>query len=224
MSIATPPPAPPKKKGLGCLGCGCLIVLAIAALILGLICVGSYSTYHRALALTSPTPTSVTVAPVTDDFYQSVKQKLSDFNHDVKNHQPATIQLSGDEINAIIARDPYLSAHHVQMAVTIEGDQASIQASIPTDVMIQALFTGRYVNFSTTFGADFNSDSKMLNVTLHSLQVGDQSIPANSLPMLQAELTPILNVELQKNPDIKQLLDQTKSIQIENGNLVIETQ
>ncbi len=223
MSISSPPPpAAPKKKGLGCLGCGCLVLIAIAVLI-GVI---FYFLYHQTVALTSRAPASVPVVAPTEDFYQGVRQKVSDFNHDVKNHQAATIQLSGDEINAILARDPYLTAHHVQLFVAMADDRASVQASIPTNALplAQSAFPGRYVNFKSTFTISYNLSDKLVNFIFQSLQIDDKTIPDDELPAMQTLFTPVLNAQLQSNPDAKNLLDQTKSMRIENGNLVIETQ
>jgi hypothetical protein len=41
---------------------------------------------------------------------------------------------------------------------------------------------------------------------------------------MQGELAPLLNAELQKHPETKDLLQQAKSIEIKDGELVIETQ
>jgi hypothetical protein len=224
MSITKPPPpTPPKKRGLGCLGCGCLIVALIIILILGLVAVGSYLSYTKALALTAPTSVSIPAFPNTDDFYIGVKQKLSDFDHDVQNHQAATIRLSSDEINAVLARDPYFDKHKIHIFVTFVNDVASVQGSVPCDELAHLLFTGRFVNFDSAFGLKLNTDTKNLDLTLYHLQIGGQSAPNSSLPFWQVYFTPLLNLELQANPETKNLLDQAKSIRIENGNLVIET-
>jgi hypothetical protein len=225
MSISKPPPpAPPKKRGLGCFGCGCVILLVIIILILGLLAVGSYLSYTKVLAFTSPNPVTIPAFPNTDDFYVSVKQKLADFEHDVQNHQAATIRLSSDEINAVLARDPFFTTRKIHIFVTFVNDEASVQGSIPSDALAQAVFTGRFVNFDSSFGLKLNTETKNLDLTFYHLQVGAQSMPNNSLPLVQAELTPLLNMELRANSDTKNLLDQAKSIRIENGNLVIETQ
>jgi len=223
-----PPPgsAPARKRGLGCLGCGCLILALIVVLVLGLLGAGGYFFYTKGLEFTSTKAASIPPFNGDDGFYQGVKQKIADFDHDLKAHQSATIRLNGDEINAVLGRDPYLSAHQVHLFVSIVNDQAFMQGSLPMSVnpLTQALFSGRYLNFDGAFGLDFNSGNKSLNLILHRLQVGDQTVPDNSISVLQSEFTPILNAELQKDPDSKSLMDQAKSIRLENGELVIETQ
>src|SRR5471032_823507 len=102
MSVSTaPPPAPPKKKGLGCLGCGCLVLALLVILFVGLVAGACYWSYSEVIALTTTTPAAIPSFEGSDDLYQTTRQKLADFNHDVKNHQAATIRLSADEINTL---------------------------------------------------------------------------------------------------------------------------
>jgi hypothetical protein len=225
MSISTtPPPAPPKKRGMGCLGCGCLILALLVLLFFGLAGGALYMGYTKIVGLTSTTPATVPSFDGGDDVYNSAQEKIRGFGHDVENHQAATIQLSADELNTLIARNPAFIQQKVQLFVTLTNDQAQVQGSIPTNVLIQGILKGRCLNFDTTFSLGFNPDTKSLDLTLHHLQIGDQTSPQNLLPTMQAELTPFLNMELQKNPETKNFLDQAKSIEIKDGELVIETQ
>jgi hypothetical protein len=225
MSISSgPPPAPPKKRGLGCLGCGCLVLALLVILFLALVAGSGYFGYQKVVGLTSTTPADIPSFNGSDDVYNTAQEKLTGFDHDVKNHQAATIELSADEINTLIARNPDLIQPQSRLFVTLTGDRAQVQGSIPTDVLAQGLLKGRYVNFDTTFGLGFNSDTKSLDLTLHHLQFGDQTMPQNLLPTMQAEFTPLLNMELQQYPPTKSLLQQAKSIEIRDSELVIETQ
>jgi hypothetical protein len=225
MSISTPPPpAPQKKRGMGCLGCGCLILVLILILLLGLVVGAGYFGYTKALSLTSTTIGDVPSFNGSDDVYNTAQQKVAGFAHDVENHQAATIQLSADEINTLIARDPDIIRQQAHLFVTFTNDQAQVQGSIPTDAVAQGIIKGRYINFNTTFGVGFNAETKNINLDLHHLQIGDQTTPQNLLPTVQAEFGPFINVQLQKYPTTKNLLQQAKSIQIKDGLLVIETQ
>jgi len=225
MSISTAPvPAPPKKKGLGCLGCGCLILVLLVILFLGLVGGGCYFGYTKAVSATSTAPAAIPSFSGNDDLYNTAQQKIVAFGHDIKNHQAATIQLSADEINTLIAHNPNVIGQKVHLFVTLTDDRAQVQGSIPTNVFAQGLLKGRYLNFDTTFDLGFNSDSKSLDLALYHLQIGDQTMPKNLLPTLQGELNPLLNAELQAYPGTKDLFQQAKSIQIKDGELVIVTQ
>jgi len=225
MSISTtPPPSAPKKKGMGCLGCGCLVLALLVILFAALVAGTFYFGYEKIVGLTSTTPASIPSFNGGDDVYNSAQQKLTAFDHDVKNHQAATIRLNADEINSLIAHNPNLTANNAHLFVTMTNDQAQVQGGIPTDVIAQGIMKGRYLNFDTTFGLGFNSDTRSVNLELHRMQVGDQTLPQDALPALQAEFTPLLNLQLQKYPDAREFLKQVKSLQIKDGELVIETQ
>ena len=225
MSVSTtPPPAPPKKRGLGCLGCGCLVLALLVILFLALVAGIGYLGYTKVVSLTSTTPAAVPSSEGSNDLYLATKQKLADFDHDVQNHQAATIQLSADEINILIARDPEVIKNNIHAFVTLTDDRARLQGSIPTNSFAQGFLKDRYFNFDTTFGLSFNSDTRSLDLALHHVQIGDQTTPQNLLPTLQAELTPLLNSKLQQYPAAKDFFQQTKSIGIKDGELVIETQ
>jgi hypothetical protein len=225
MSISTtPPPAPPKKKGLGCLGVGCIILAVLGLLFLAVVAGGCYMGYQKVVSLTSTTATDIPSFHGSDDVYNAAQQKITAFGHDVANHQAATIQLSADEINTLIARNPEMIRQQARLFVSLANDQVQVQGSIPTDTFVQSILKDRYVNFDTTFGLGFNSDTKSIELSLHHLQIGDQPTPENLLPTMQAEFTPLLSAELQKYPPANDLLQQAKSIEVKDGELVIETQ
>jgi hypothetical protein len=228
MSVSNTPPPPPaakpgvRKRGTGCFGCGCLIAILLVLIICGLLGAGVYVGYGR---ITSALPAAIPPSAAgTEDFYLRIKQKADDFYHDVKDHQAATIRLSGDEINAILARDPYLVARHIHLFVTIARDRASIQGSIPTSNLSPLLTDGRYLNIDSSFNIQFNPANRQLYLIPRDLQLGGQPAAEPLMTALQADINPVLNAELQKDPDSRRMLAQAKSIRLEDGTLVIETQ
>jgi hypothetical protein len=102
-----------KKRGLGCCGCGCFILGLLALLALALGAGSAYLTYNGAFKITSEVPATIPSYDGGDDVYNSTKQKMSGFNHDVQNQLAATIQLSADEINTMIAHDPDFTKNNV---------------------------------------------------------------------------------------------------------------
>jgi hypothetical protein len=235
MSISTtPPPAPPKKRRLGCLGCGCLVVVLLVILFLGLVGGIGYWCYAEVVALTSATPSAVLSFDGGDELYASARQKLADFDHDVENHQAATIQLSADEINTLLARSTNVIKNNIHAFVTLADNEGRIQASLPTHALSRGLLGDRYVNLDTSFEVHFDLQTKSANLTFHALQFGNKVLmgqnASNSSLSQSATIwyTSIFNQSfnngIRKNPDGAALLDQAKSIEIQNGELVIETQ
>ena len=225
MSISTPPPPQKKKSGCGCFGCGCFIVILLLLLLIGLIVGGGYFGYKNAYKLTSTAPSDVPLFTGGEDIYKAAQQKTSELQHDIETHQTGSIHLSADEINSLIAHDPTLTQRQDRMFVTFTDNQAQVQGSLPTDSIpiLQSVIKDRYINFDTTFGLNLDSSTKSLDIDLHHMQIGNVNAPSNALPTLQAELTPVLNMQIQNNASLKNLLQQAKTIEIENGEMVIET-
>lgn len=222
--MLTPPPPPPKKKGMGCLGCGCLILVILVLLFLGLVATGSYMIYREALSITSTTASTVQTFDGGDDMYNRAKQKLTDFDHDLHNNLAAKIELSADEINTLIARNPDFSKNNIHLFVTITNGKAEVQTSFPTGVFTRGLLKDRYLNGDTSFGLTFDPTAKTLDVDLQSLQINGEDLPKENLPLIQTKINPALNRILQGSPECKSVLDQAKSIEIKDNELVIETQ
>jgi len=224
----TNPPPPvvvkEKKRGMGCCGCGCLILFLLALLFGAVIGGVSYVAYKKVNELTSSTPTVVQSFDGGDDVYHTATQKLTDFDQALQHHQAATLHLSADELNTLIARSPNFKANNIQAFVTISDDVMEVKTSIPLNIFQLSLFKDRYFNGIIASGLDFDSENKEIHLLLKRLRIGTQAVPENYLPTAQAEITPVLNQELRQNPEAKSILDQAKSIEIKNGELVIELQ
>jgi hypothetical protein len=233
VSIALPP-APPKKRGLGCLGCGCLVLALLAILFVGLVGGIIYLAYAEVISVTSTTPPAIPSFNGSDDLYQTTMQKLAGFDHDVKNHQTATIQLNADEINVLLAHSPDVIKNHIHAFVTLANNEGRVQVSFPTDGVTYGIIPGRYFSADTSFEVYFDPSTESVNLTFHTLQLGDKVLMGSSAGNNQATQSLRLqsialfnqsfNNGIRKNPDGAALLDQAKSIEIENGELVIETQ
>jgi hypothetical protein len=228
MSISTPPVQ--KKRGLGCLGCGCVALVLLVILFLALVGGIGYFGYAKTLSFTSTTPAAIPTFNDSDDLFQSARQKVADFDHDVKNHQAATIQLSADEINSLIDHNPDVAKNNLHAFVTLMNNEGRVQASLPTDALSYGMIKGRYFNLDTSFGVDFDSLTKSVNLIPRTLQFGDKALigSGSNNEASTRSFAPVFNQSfnnaIRKNPDGAALLDQAKSIEIKDGQLVIETQ
>ncbi len=217
-----------------CLGCGCLILVILLVLILALFGAVSYMGYSQLVSFTSPTPGNVPTSNAGDDVYNSARQKLADFDHDIKNHQAATIQLSADEINALITRDPEVIKHNIHAYVSLTGNAGRIQGSFPTDILSHDYIKDRYLNLDASFEINFDSSTRNVNLSFQSAQLGSHAILGPEVESSQGTRSLVqvytgyfnlfLNNEIRQSPDGASLLAQAKSIEVKNGELVIETQ
>jgi len=132
--------APPQRKGLGCFGRGCLILL-VFAIVLAIACfAGIYWGLHRHSALfygsywlaktrsIAEASTPVPEFNASDQQIQLVQERWQDFEQKTRAGQSAEIELSADDINALIATSEDLRG---KVFVSIDRDQLRLQASVP---------------------------------------------------------------------------------------------
>jgi hypothetical protein len=132
--------APPRRKGLGCFARGCLTLL-IFAIVLAIACfAGMYWGLHRHSALfygsywlaktrsIAEAQSTVPEFSGSDQQIQRVRERWQDFEQKTRAGQPAEIELSADDINALIATTENFPG---KMFASIDGNQLRLQASVP---------------------------------------------------------------------------------------------
>src|SRR5262245_31238622 len=145
--------APPPRKGLGCFARGCLILL-VFAIVLAIACfAGMYWGLSRHSALfygsywlaktrsIAQAPTPVPEFNPSDQQIERVRERWQDFEQKARAGQAAEIELSADDINALIATTEGV---HGKVFASIEGDQLRLQASLPMGGLFGR--TGYYFN------------------------------------------------------------------------------
>ncbi len=208
---------------MGCCGCGCVVLALVLILVIALVGGGCYLAYINVLKITSTSPAAIPSFDGGDDMYNKAQEKVKGFDHDAQNHLAATIRLSADELNTLIARNPDFTNNKILLYVSLNNDQARLQSSVPTAVLTDGLIKGRYLDSDVSFTVSFNPDTRNLSLDLKSLQLGPLVAPPDDLPAIQAETDPALNQLLKKDLDYKAILDQATSIEVKDGQLVIET-
>jgi hypothetical protein len=228
-----PPPPPPqtvvvekKRGGPGCLGCGCGILLLIIVLGGGLMAGGMYYLAQKSAALTSNQAAAVPNFDGGDDVYNSANQKIAAFSQNNRNGQAAKLELTADEINTLIARNPDLKASQVHLFVTLNDSRIQLQASVPAGLIPLVpggMLKDRFLNATLDFTPGFDGDTKSFDITLHRLRVGDSDVSADNLASMQSTFNTIVETEIQQNPDAKQFFGHVDEISVKDNTLVIET-
>jgi hypothetical protein len=221
-----------KKGGLGCWGIGCLIVGLITFLLVFMAGSVAFVVWNDVKSLTSSEAMTVPSFDGGDDMYQTTEQKLKDFDHDLNSNQPSKIELSGDEINTMISRNPDLAKYKVHLFVTLKDDEAEVQRSVSTNFVADALknhyvdsmLKDRYFNGDVSFGLDFNSDDKTIHLKLRKLYLANQNMSESSLSAIETQVNAQIDQAMLTNADFKRAMQRAKSVQIQNGELTIETE
>src|ERR1700745_1956090 len=132
--------APPRQKGLGCFARGCLILL-LFAIVLAIACfAGMYWGFQRHSAIVhgiywlakthsiaaEPGPVPEFTGPGTQ--IQNARERWKNFEKKTRAGQPAEIELTADDINALIAANRDMRG---KVFASIDGNQLRVQARVP---------------------------------------------------------------------------------------------
>jgi hypothetical protein len=152
---------PPQQHGLGCFAKGCLI-LVVFFILLGLSFVAG--TYYAARFLRteyfSTAHERLPISRATVEEENAVRARWDAFEKAARAHEPARIELTADDLNALIAAEPKL---HGDAYVTIEDNTARLQVSIP--VGRNWWLRGRYINAQCTVQSAASGKPEAARVT-----------------------------------------------------------
>ena len=178
--------APPRRKGLGCFARGCLILL-VFAIVLAIACfAGMYWGLHRHSALfygsywlaktrsIAEAPKPVPEFSVLDQQMQSIRERWQDFEQKTRAGQAAEIELTADDINALIAANWHARG---KVFVSIEGNQLRIQASTPLGEILNR--PGYY--FNGDISVEFKGAEPLDKPQLNRIVVNGERVPRDLL-------------------------------------------
>jgi hypothetical protein len=186
---------PPPKRGMGCLGKGCLILIVLAIL---LVVVGIGGTYwslrHVYLSdkpapipeATAPTETSAatpgeTSVATPSEKSAEVRERLDTMKQAARAHERTGVELTAADINALIAAN---RKSRGMASVGIDGTVLQAQFSIPLqrlDVPFRSAFglNDRYLNATVTIVAPPGTNAN--SVQLSEVTLNGHGIPAGLL-------------------------------------------
>jgi hypothetical protein len=173
--------APPRRKGLGCFARGCLILLIFAIVLAIAGFAGLYWGLHRNSALfygsywlaktrsLAEAPTPVPEFNPSDQQIQLVQERWQDFEQKTRAGQAAEIELSADDINALIATSDDLRG---KVFASIEGNRLRLQASLPIGGVLGR--PGYYFNGDVIIelkGAQSLDSAQLSRITINGEQI-----------------------------------------------------
>jgi len=178
--------APPRKKGLGCFARGCLTLL-IFAIVLAIACfAGLYWGLHRHSALfygsywlaktrsIAEAPASLPELNASDQQIQRVRERWQEFEQKTRAGQPAEVELSADDINALIATTEGLRG---KVFASIDGDQLHLQLSVPIGGFLNR--PGYYFNGDVVI--ELQAAQTLDNPTFSRITINGEQVPTDFL-------------------------------------------
>jgi hypothetical protein len=160
-----------------------------------------------------PLPT-VQMAPAQ---IEQVQRRVDGFREAVRTGKsPTALELTSDEINALIANDPEYQALRGKLYVTLEDDKVKGQVSFPMARLGLPLFRGRYLNGAGTFSVSFQNG--LLRVIPKEIQVKGKPLPSVYMQRIQSEN---LAAQANDNPRSVEALNRLQSIEVKDSKLII---
>lgn len=203
----------PQPKRRGCLFWGCLVLL-IVFLAIGS-CIGIV--YYRLRdSWTSPEPVPIPRYTLKPGEYEKVEKKLAAFGQAAEEVKPATLELSADELNALIAGKENLKKLNGKVAVKIEGDKVLLDASIPLDEAPLPFLKGRYFNGTLATKLSLKDGSLMLSP--ESATVKDKAVPKEFLDQIR---TMDLLHQGAGGETKLDFLEKVKTVEIRDGKVIV---
>jgi hypothetical protein len=164
---------PPQQRGLGCFAKGCLI-LVVFFILLGLAFVAG--TYFAAKYLRteyfSAHHDRLPTSQATAEEEQAVRARWDAFEKAGRANQAARLELTADDLNALIASEPKL---HGNAFVTIEDNTAHLQLSMPLGR--SRWLTGRYINAQCSVQSAPSAkpeDARITSIIVNGRPVGEE--------------------------------------------------
>lgn len=186
---------PPPKRGMGCFGKGCLILIVLAILLVVVGIGGTFWSVRHVYLSDKPAPIPQPSAPSEtgaltpggtsvarpSETGVAVRERLDTLKSAARAHEQTGIELTAAEINALIAAN---RKSRGMASVGIDGNVAQVQVSIPLerlDVPFRDAFGlgDRYLNATVTIVAPPGTNAS--NVQLSEVQINGHSFPTDLL-------------------------------------------
>ena len=180
-------PPPKQRKGIGCFGKGCLILI-VSLLVLAAVFFGvGYVSVRYAVTASAPRELPTVVTSETEE--RAVRQRWENFKSASRDRAAATeavdaaqartrprIEFSASDINQLISANRNSRG---KAFVSIENNVGHVQVSIPLE---KVGFSGRYLNGNFDVTASPDGDPWRIHVTKTSLSGVD--VPEKMLNLL----------------------------------------
>ena len=161
---------PPPQQGMGCFGKGCLIfVLFLGLLAVAFVGGSLLAVRYLRTSYFVPAPVQLQASSATEEEQQAARAKWYEFERAARAHTAAHIELTADELNALITSEPDLRG---KAYVTIEGGTARVQVSIPLSFV--RWMHDRYMNAECTVQSD--SDAQIIHARITSVVVNGRPV------------------------------------------------
>jgi hypothetical protein len=217
---AEPPAAVPRQRG--CFFYGCIIASVLALLVAIMVAIGIYIGYRFLNQLvdeyTATAPRELPKVEMPAEKRQALKDRVEAFQKAVEEGTPTEpLELTGDDLNALIEEKPELEWWRGKIYVKIDGEKIMGQISIPLEKIGLSMVKGRYLNGEADLKASLRDG--ILIGTLDSIEVNGKRPPEQMMTGIRQEN---LFKDAYNNPKNAEMLRKIESLEVKDGKIVLK--
>jgi len=208
---------PPAKRQHGCLFYGCIAgAICLAAVLVGFLVL--WHMFNKALnQFTDTKPTPLPALKLSQPEIEEVQRRFIQFRDAASDGRSTPpLELSYDDINALLANAPEFQDAKGKIYVQIEDDHLKAQVSVPMTDLGLRVFKGRYLNGTGTFKLSLQSG--LLAITPVDIFVKGKPLPENY--MIKIRQQNFAN-GINNNSKASVALNRLQSAELHNGKLVL---
>lgn len=207
----------PPKPRRGCFFYGCISGAVLLVLVLGALWIGLRYVKNMVNSFTDSKPTELPTLQMAKAEIEQVKQRFEAFEQAVREqHATKPLVLTTDDINALIASSSGPQELKGKLYVSLEGDQAKGEVSVPLQDVGLRMFKGRYLNGSATFNLGFRDG--VLIVTPQTLVVKGKPVPEVYMQEIRKQN---FAASLTNQPAAAAVLQGLRDIHVKEGKVTI---
>ena len=220
-------PPPPQRQGMGCFAKGCITVV-IVLMLLGVLIGGvSWYMFNSFKVFISPTPVAVRSFQATDEQFQDVTRRYTEFVQALNAGRAATFSLSADDLNTLIARNPDFKNKRGRIFVDIKDSEIIAEASFPIEDSNTRRRSGgqkMYFNGRVSFGASYTDGEAAMQVrkveSLDGKPMSDFLLRFFNRLDLGQLFNQAMRDEQRKGSAWAEAMEKVDKIVVENGHIV----
>lgn len=235
--LPTPPPPAPvpppqvvvvQPRGMGCFAKGCLTVLLVGCLLLAILAGGAWYFFrHTVNNLTSLAPADVRIEQPSEAQYQAAESSLDRVKKAIANNQETTVEFTGPDLNALLARDEDFKELRNRARINIADSKISIALSVPLDSIRWRGLKRRWFNGTALFSLAYSSGE--FRIDLESAEAGGHRLPGKFLSdTVMSSVNDGLNESFQEklrdDAEEQNFWKHIKSISLAGDKMLVTTQ
>lgn len=211
----TSQPTQPPKPSRGCFFYGCIagIVCLVAILVAFLLGVHMFKKVLNQYTDTKPAALPALTMPAAQ--VEAVQRRVNAFQEALSTGAAVPpLELSSDDLNAIIGAGADFQALKDKVYLRVEGDKLNAQVSVPMAQIGLPMFRGRYLNGQATFAITI-LDGRLI-VSPSAISVKDKALPEVYMQKLRSEN---LAAAVNQNSNASVVLSHLEKIEVKDGKL-----